>query len=78
MIDTEFHYLSAIGSLLYLSACTRPDIAAATGVLSRHSLAPGKAHVSAVKRLIQYVYNTRSYGLEYRRDDKNSGVPVIF
>ena len=39
--DTEFHYLSAIGSLLYLSACTRPDIAAATGVLSRHSLAPG-------------------------------------
>ncbi len=76
--DTEFHYLSAIGSLLYLSACTRPDIAAATGVLSRHSLAPGKAHVSAVKRLIQYVYNTRSYGLEYRRDDKNSGVPVIF
>ena len=53
--DTEFYYLSTIGSLLYLSACTRPDIAAATGVLSRHSLAPGKAHVSAVKRLIQYV-----------------------
>ena len=53
--DSKFRYLSAIGSLLYISGCTRPDIAAATGMLARHGATPGEKHVKAVKRLIQYV-----------------------
>ena len=65
----KFNYLSAIGSLLYLSGCTRPDISAATGILARHGATPGAVHVKAVKRLIQYVYNTRKYGIQYRRDN---------
>ena len=65
--DNEFRYLSAIGSLLYISGCTRPDIAAATGILARHGATPGEKHVKAVKRLIQYVYNTRKYGIKYSR-----------
>ena len=65
----KFNYLSAIGSLLYLSGCTRPDISAATGILARHGATPGAIHVKAVKRLIQYVYNTRKYGIQYRRDN---------
>ena len=40
--DSEFRYLSAIGSLLYISGCTRPDIAAATGILARHGATPGR------------------------------------
>ena len=55
--DSEFHYLSAIGSLLYISGCTRPDIAAAVGILARHGATPGTEHVRAAKRLIQYVYS---------------------
>ena len=65
--DSKFRYLSAIGSLLYISGCTRPDIAAATGMLARHGATPGEKHVKAVKRLIQYVYNTRKYGIKYSR-----------
>ena len=65
----KFNYLSAIGSLLYLSGCTRPDISAATGILARHGATPGAIHVKAVKRLIQYLYNTRKYGIQYRRDN---------
>ena len=76
--DSEFRYLSAIGSFLYLSACTRPDIAAATSILARHANAPGKAHVSAVKHLLQYLYNTKSYGIEYRRDANKNEQPIIW
>ena len=78
--DSEFHYLSAIGSLLYISGCTRPDIAAAVGILARHGATPGKEHVTAVKRLIQYVYNTRKLGIQYSKNSKNEekDVPVIY
>ena len=78
--DSEFHYLSAIGSLLYISGCTRPDIAAAVGILARHGATPGKEHVTAVKRLIQYVYNTRKLGIQYskRRKQEEKDVPVIY
>ena len=78
--DSEFHYLSAIGSLLYISGCTRPDIAAAVGILARHGATPGTEHVRAAKRLIQYVYNTRKLGIQYSKNSKleEKNAPVIY
>ena len=40
----EFDYPSIVGSLLYLSLTTRPDISTATGILSRFMACPGRAH----------------------------------
>jgi len=37
-------YASAIGSLMYVIVCTRPDIAYAVGVVSRYISNPGKQH----------------------------------
>nr|CAN71419.1 hypothetical protein VITISV_018564 [Vitis vinifera] len=37
-------YASAIGSLMYVMVCTRPDIAHAVGVVSRFMSRPGKQH----------------------------------
>jgi hypothetical protein len=78
--DSEFHYLSAIGSLLYISGCTRPDIAAAVGILARHGATPGTEHVKAAKHLIQYVYRTRKLGIQYskHRKQEEKDVPVIY
>ena len=42
-------YASAIGSLMYVMVCTRPDIAHAVGVVSRFMSRPGKQHWEAVK-----------------------------
>ena len=58
----------------------RPDIALAVGVLARHGVASGKAHVQAAKRVVMYLYNARKLGITYRRP-KVSGerhVPVIY
>ena len=37
-------YASAIGSLMYVMVCTRPDIAHAMGVMNRFMSRPGKQH----------------------------------
>ena len=47
-------YRSAIGSLLYLATCTRPDLAAAVSELSKFSQNPGLAHWEGVKRVLRY------------------------
>ena len=60
-------YRSAIGSLMYLSTCTRPDIAAAVSELSKFSQNPGIAHWEGVKRVLRYISGTVSQGLLYRR-----------
>ena len=75
----SFDYLSVVGSLLHFTNCMRPDIAFAVGVLARHSLAPGKAHVRAARRVVMYLYNTRHLKIVYRRPDELGGrnVPVM-
>ena len=37
-------YASAVGSLMYVMVCTRPDIAYSVGLVSRFLSNPGKEH----------------------------------
>ena len=60
-------YRSAIGSLMYLSTCTRPDISAAVSELSKFSQNPGIAHSEGIKRVMRYVSGTVGEGLLYKR-----------
>ncbi|RVW87096.1 Retrovirus-related Pol polyprotein from transposon TNT 1-94 [Vitis vinifera] len=48
-------YASAIGSLMYIMVCTRPDIAHVVGVVSRFMSRPGKQHWKAVKWILRYL-----------------------
>jgi hypothetical protein len=59
-------YASAVGSLMYAMVCTRPDIAHAVGVLSRHMSKPGKEHWTTVKRVFRCLHSNTSYGLCYQ------------
>ena len=58
-------YQSAVGSLLYLSTKTRPDIAYAVGVVSRYCSNPSSTHWVAVKRILRYLQGTSNLGLLY-------------
>ncbi|SGZ30851.1 BQ5605_C046g12244 [Microbotryum silenes-dioicae] len=51
-------YLQAIGSLLYISLGTRPDIAFAVSYLSRFANNPGRRHWVAVKHVLRYLCAT--------------------
>ena len=43
-------YQSQLGSVMYAMLATRPDLAFAVGILSRHSATPGSKHQIALKR----------------------------
>ena len=58
-------YQSAVGSLLYLSTGTRPDIAFAVGNVARFSANPTKCHWTGIKRILRYLKGTSDLGLYY-------------
>ena len=79
VLVATFDYLSVVGSLIHFANCMRPDIALAVGILARHGMAPGRAHVRAAKRVVMYLYNARKLGITYRRPERpgERNVPVM-
>jgi hypothetical protein len=75
-----FDYLSVVGSLIHFANCVRCDICLAVGILCRHSMTPGQAHIKAVKRVVQYLYNTRHLGITYRKPSPAvaTNVPLMY
>jgi hypothetical protein len=69
-VDTEM-YQSAVGSLLYLSIMTRPDLTFAVSNVAKFCAMPGKQHWTAVKRVMRYLKGTLNYGLKYCKMGNN-------
>ena len=61
-------YRKAVGSLMYLSVATRPDITTAVGMCCRFMQSPGMHHwVHGVKHIFRYLSNCAALGLTYTR-----------
>jgi hypothetical protein len=58
-------YLEAVGSLMYASLGTRPDISYAVQTVSRFSKNPGLTHWDAVKRIFRYLKGTADLWLSF-------------
>lgn len=63
-------YRSVVGSLLYASVCTRPDISLAVSKVAKFVNNPGLTHWKAVVRIVQYLKGTKSHGLLYTKEGK--------
>ncbi|KAD2803914.1 hypothetical protein E3N88_37291 [Mikania micrantha] len=66
----EIPYLSAIGALMYLTNCTRPDISFAVNLQARFSSAPTKRHWNGIKHIFRYLRGTIDLGLFYPNNSK--------
>ena len=64
-------YASAVGNLMYVMLCTRPDICYAVRIVSRCQSNPGIGHWVAVKYILKYLRRTRDYMLVYSGGDLN-------
>ena len=58
---SQLKYSQLIGSLLYISNRTRPDISYAVGKLSRYTSNPSREHWTALERVFRYLRGTIGY-----------------
>jgi len=58
-------YEELVGSILYLSTTTRPDLANASGLLAHYMSNPEEQHWTAAKGVLRYLSGTVNYGLCY-------------
>ena len=64
-------YQQIIGSLIFISNSTRPDIAYAVSHLARAMHAPLETDLIAAKRVLRYLKGTRNYALNFNNKDQD-------
>ncbi len=71
---TDEHYRHIIGSLLYLSTRTRPDVACAVGILSQYVSRPTNFLLQAAKRVLIYLWHTRKFVLSFSNIERDCDI----
>mmetsp|Transcript_12968 Transcript_12968/g.18518 ORF Transcript_12968/g.18518 Transcript_12968/m.18518 type:complete len:610 (-) Transcript_12968:168-1997(-) len=56
---------SYIGSLTWLSTCSRPDLSTITNILAKYTSRPTKQHIDHVKHVIKYLKGTSHLGITF-------------
>lgn len=69
--NKNYPYQQLIGSLMYLSVLTRPDITFSVSFLSQYNNCFNESHWKHLKRLLKYLKGTREYGLVYKKTNCN-------
>ncbi|XP_058742253.1 secreted RxLR effector protein 161-like [Vicia villosa] len=61
----QLEYTSAIGCLMYLMQCTRPEIIFAVSKMSRFTSNPNDEHWKAITTIFGYLLKTKNLGFHY-------------
>jgi hypothetical protein len=70
--EDSYPYAEVIGSLLYMTTCTRPDITYAVNVLSKYIACHDQTHSLAAKGIMRYLSGTKNLGITFKRKDSGS------
>ncbi|XP_060974304.1 secreted RxLR effector protein 161-like [Cannabis sativa] len=71
---SEVPYSNAVGSIMYLMVCTRPDLAYSISVLSKYMSNLGREHWKAMKWVFKYLIGTKRVGLKFKRQNSNNTI----
>jgi len=69
-------YLQVLGSIGYAANSTRPDLQFAYGMAARFASNPGLGHWKGLKRMLQYLQTSKSYGLTFKRDRSEKALTI--
>jgi len=61
----QAQYRSLVGSLLWISQGTRPDLSTITNMLARHQASPNDKHIASAKYAIKYLKGSKSKGITF-------------
>ncbi|CAH2109146.1 unnamed protein product [Euphydryas editha] len=64
-VNNKVPFQQLIGSLMYLSVLTRPDITYSVSYLSQYNNCHTDEHWGYAKRVLKYLKKTKSYGIKY-------------
>ncbi|KAK8708348.1 hypothetical protein V6N13_059390 [Hibiscus sabdariffa] len=67
---SQIPYASAIGSIMYVMICTRPDLSYPLSMTSRYQANPGESHWTAVKKILKYLRRTKDVFLVYGGEEE--------
>ena len=59
-----------VGSLLWLSMGTRPDLCTVTSLLAQNQSNPSPGHLSAAKYVLRYLAGTSSLGISFHTNQQ--------
>ena len=65
--NRDWPYREAVGSLMWLSTMTRPDISNAVHTVARHFHNPTDRYWNAVLKIMAYLHGTRGMGSTFVR-----------
>ncbi|CAB1105826.1 unnamed protein product [Ectocarpus sp. CCAP 1310/34] len=63
----EWPVREAIGSMMWVSTFSRPDVSFAVRAVVRHAHAPAKRHWDTIQKILGYLKGTRDLGITYQR-----------
>ena len=69
--DRDMSYQSIVGSLMWVTLGTRPDLAYTTGIIRQYSANPKKSHWDLAKWALHYLKGTRDLELVFDGSDVN-------
>lgn len=73
----HYSYRKAVGTLMYIMVCTRPDLAFTVKCLSQYMNDPSRLHWNAVRHVLRYLKDTADYAIMYKKSDDDDS-PVIY
>jgi hypothetical protein len=69
-------YQAVMGSLLYAALATWPDISYVVAALSRYNSQPFTSHMTAAKRVLQYLKSTADFRLHFTGNGIGTGIGI--
>jgi len=74
----KYPYSKLLGKLLWLSRCTRPDLAFPISVMGRFASNPSLRHYKALMHMVKYLKGTQNYCIKYQKAGNDDNIMYAY